>query len=37
MKYLLMGTSSNFGNVLSMAVAAAVLPFLPMLPAADIA
>ncbi len=32
MKYLLMGTSSNFGNVLSMAVASAVLPFLPMLP-----
>ncbi|AFL88463.1 magnesium-translocating P-type ATPase [Terriglobus roseus DSM 18391] len=33
MKYLLMGTSSNFGNVLSMAVAAVALPFLPMLPA----
>lgn len=33
MKYLLMGTSSNFGNVLSMAVAAVILPFLPMLPA----
>lgn len=33
MKYLLMGTSSNFGNVLSMAVATVVLPFLPMLPA----
>jgi len=32
MKYLLMGTSSNFGNVLSMAVASVVLPFLPMLP-----
>ncbi len=32
MKYLLMGTSSNFGNMLSMAVAAVVLPFLPMLP-----
>lgn len=32
MKYLLMGTSSNFGNVLSMAVASLVLPFLPMLP-----
>jgi Mg2+-importing ATPase len=31
-KYLLMGTSSNFGNVLSMAVASLVLPFLPMLP-----
>lgn len=31
-KYLLMGTSSNFGNMLSMAVAALVLPFLPMLP-----
>jgi len=31
-KYLLMGTSSNFGNVLSMAAATAVLPFLPMLP-----
>jgi Mg2+-importing ATPase len=32
MKYLLMGTSSNFGNVFSMAGAAVVLPFLPMLP-----
>jgi Mg2+-importing ATPase len=32
MKYLLMGTSSNFGNMFSMAVAAAFLPFLPMLP-----
>ena len=31
-KYLLMGTSSNFGNMLSMAAAALVLPFLPMLP-----
>jgi len=32
MKYLLMGTSSNFGNVFSMAGASLVLPFLPMLP-----
>ena len=32
LKYLLMGTSSNFGNVLSMAVASIFLPFLPMLP-----
>ena len=32
MKYLLMGTSSNFGNVLSMAAASVFLPFLPMLP-----
>ena len=32
MKYLLMGTSSNFGNMISMAVASAFLPFLPMLP-----
>jgi P-type Mg2+ transporter len=32
MKYLLMGTSSNFGNVFSMAGAAVFLPFLPMLP-----
>jgi Mg2+-importing ATPase len=32
MKYLLMGTSSNFGNMLSMAGASALLPFLPMLP-----
>jgi Mg2+-importing ATPase len=31
-KYLLMGTSSNFGNMLSMAVASVMLPFLPMLP-----
>ena len=32
MKYLFMGTSSNFGNMLSMAVASFFLPFLPMLP-----
>ncbi len=32
LKYLLMGTSSNFGNMFSMAGAALVLPFLPMLP-----
>jgi Mg2+-importing ATPase len=32
MKYLLMGTSSNFGNMVSMAAATAFLPFLPMLP-----
>ncbi|WP_441287282.1 magnesium-translocating P-type ATPase [Sorangium sp. KYC3313] len=33
MKYLLMGTSSNFGNMFSMAGASVLLPFLPMLPA----
>jgi Mg2+-importing ATPase len=32
MKYVLMATSSNFGNMLSMAVASLFLPFLPMLP-----
>ncbi len=32
MKYLMMGTSSNFGNMLSMAGAVLFLPFLPMLP-----
>jgi Mg2+-importing ATPase len=32
MKYVLMGTSSNFGNMLSMAAASLVLTFLPMLP-----
>jgi Mg2+-importing ATPase len=32
MKYLLMGTSSNFGNLFSMAGAFLFLPFLPMLP-----
>ncbi|HXJ16789.1 MAG TPA: magnesium-translocating P-type ATPase [Candidatus Polarisedimenticolia bacterium] len=32
LKYLLMGTSSNFGNMFSMAGASAILPFLPMLP-----
>ncbi len=32
LKYVLMGTSSNFGNMLSMAGAAVFLPFLPMLP-----
>ena len=31
-KYVLMGTSSNFGNMFSAAVAVAFLPFLPMLP-----
>jgi Mg2+-importing ATPase len=31
-KYLLMGTSSNFGNMFSMAGASLFLPFLPMLP-----
>jgi len=33
LKYLLMGTSSNFGNMFSMAAATLFLPFLPMLPA----
>ena len=32
MKYVLMGTSSNFGNMFSVAVASVFLPFLPMLP-----
>jgi Mg2+-importing ATPase len=32
MKYLLMGTSSNFGNMFSMAGASLLLPFLPLLP-----
>jgi Mg2+-importing ATPase len=32
LKYIRMGTSSNFGNMLSMAGAALLLPFLPMLP-----
>ncbi|MGW4351899.1 magnesium-translocating P-type ATPase [Nocardia sp. NPDC004582] len=32
MKYVLMGTSSNFGNMFSAAGASAFLPFLPMLP-----
>jgi Mg2+-importing ATPase len=31
MKYIYMTTSASFGNVLSMAIAAAVLPFLPLL------
>ena len=34
-KYILMGTSSNFGNMFSMAGASLFLPFLPMLPIAD--
>ena len=33
MKYIMMGTSSNFGNMFSMAGSALFLPFLPMLPA----
>jgi Mg2+-importing ATPase len=32
LKYVRMGTSSNFGNMLSMALASIVLPFLPLLP-----
>ena len=32
MKYIMMGTSSNFGNMLSMAGSSLFLPFLPMLP-----
>ena len=32
MKYIMMGTSSNFGNMASMAGASLILPFLPMLP-----
>jgi Mg2+-importing ATPase len=32
MKYVVMGTSSNFGNMFSMAAASLFLPFLPMLP-----
>ena len=32
LKYLLMGTSSNFGNVFSMAGGVLFLPYLPMLP-----
>jgi Mg2+-importing ATPase len=31
-KYLMMATSSNFGNMLSMAAASAFMPFLPLLP-----
>ncbi len=31
-KYVLMGSSSNFGNMFSMAGATLILPFLPMLP-----
>lgn len=32
MKYIMMGASSNFGNMFSMAAASLLLPFLPMLP-----
>jgi Mg2+-importing ATPase len=32
LKYIRMGTSSNFGNMFSMAAATLFLPFLPMLP-----
>jgi Mg2+-importing ATPase len=31
-KYIMMGTSSNFGNMFSMAAGTLLLPFLPMLP-----
>jgi len=32
LKYIMMGTSSNFGNMFSMAAGVLFLPFLPMLP-----
>lgn len=32
MKYIMMGTSSNFGNMFSMSFATVMVPFLPMLP-----
>lgn len=32
MKYVRMGTSSNFGNMLSMVLASLILPFLPLAP-----
>src|ERR1700758_1484357 len=32
LKYVRMGTSSNFGNMLSMALASLALPFFPLLP-----
>jgi Mg2+-importing ATPase len=32
MKYVMMGTSSNFGNMFSMALGTLLLPFLPLLP-----
>ncbi|MDD1450230.1 HAD-IC family P-type ATPase [Sphingomonas sp. H160509] len=32
LKYVRMGASSNFGNMLSMAAGSLILPFLPMLP-----
>ena len=32
LKYIRMGASSNFGNMVSMALASLILPFLPMLP-----
>jgi len=32
LKYIRMGTSSNFGNMLSMAMASLAIPFLPLLP-----
>lgn len=32
LKYIMMGLSSNFGNMFSMVVASFLLPFLPMLP-----
>lgn len=32
LKYIMMGTSSTFGNMLSLAVASVFLPFLPLLP-----
>jgi Mg2+-importing ATPase len=31
-KYMLMASSANFGNIVSMAIASLILPFLPLLP-----
>lgn len=32
LKYIMMGTSSNFGNMFSMSIASVLVPFLPMAP-----
>jgi Mg2+-importing ATPase len=32
LKYIFMATSANFGNMFSMSIASAFLPFLPLLP-----
>jgi Mg2+-importing ATPase len=35
-KYILMASSANFGNIVSMVLAGLILPFLPLLPTTEL-